>query len=115
MAKFEGWKAKEVKPSFTDSVMFDQKTGLYLPVSKFDMGIDIAKSKDFSAVGYTNCTSTATLPPITPWSLGVAMMAMELANTGFYSRRLAELMYTASRVFEHNLAVRARWHKMRTL
>ncbi len=50
-----------------------------------------------------------------PWRIGVYCMLKELVanNNGFYSTRLAEQMYLASRVFEHNLAVRARQHGMR--
>lgn len=94
------------KPLLWNSAVWDKKSGLYLPVSKFNMEID-------SAVGYSNYTSASTLPPVTPWSLGVAMLGMELVDAGFYSKRLAEQMYLASRVFEHNLAARARQHGMR--
>lgn len=112
MSKFEGntlppWeKAVGSKPSFSGSVMFDKKTGLYLPIFKFDKE---------SAVGYTNASfDTTRVPRYTgPWDLGVFCMLKDLMGAGLCNMRLAELMYTASRVFEHNLATRARQHGMR--
>lgn len=79
------------------------------------MGVDLGVGTSFSATAMTNMTTTTVTSAFTytSWGLGVACMAMGLCGCGFYTKRLAELMYTASRVFEHNLATRARQHGMR--
>lgn len=97
-------------PSFTASTVFDQKSGLYLPAKKWDGAITIptealsnaTTTTDFSKQGYWS-----------PWRLGVSCMQIDLSKGGFWSMRLAEKMYLASRVFEHNLAMRAHQHGIR--
>lgn len=96
------------KPSFSDSVLYDKKFGLYLPVKKWNGLIMIPSS---------TLSTTASEPVLGlytgPWDIGISCMMTDLIAAGFYNKRLAEQMYLASRVFDHNLAVRARQHRMR--
>jgi hypothetical protein len=79
---------------------------------------EVSESVDWAS-GNSWSIVTAATTNVTPfsceelnWGMGVVATFNTLMKCGICSARLAELLYTAGRVFEHNLQVRARQHRL---